>query len=214
MLNIQDLEESSVLAIDLDQDHRFFSMTVLAETGKTLRLTANNTDLSPVGITIGALNITSNFMNGDHILCVGELEGIGWHDGRLILKGDFGDISIKATKVDIEQVLPYAVESENAPGGHDSDLPNLRKLLTVHDCIEVRGRGLMLVGLTEDDEAVLKPQQPFTLVTADGIHHSAIAIGIEHFNMQRSEVVQTGVLINKDLANVGWLHNSEIWVDS
>lgn len=213
MLSIQNLAETYLLAIHLDQDHRSFSIEALDTTGRTLRLTGSNSDLSPIDVTIGGLHVRSNFRNGDNIACMGELAAIGWHQDRLIIEGDFGDISLKATNIDVEQVLPYSAEGEDSRGKHGSALPHMRKLLTVHDCIEVRNRGLMLVGLAEDDNAVLSPKQTFTLVTKDGAHHSATAIGVEHFNMQRSEVVQTGVLVAKDLANVGWLHDAEIWVD-
>lgn len=212
MISLQNLEESDVLTIYLEQDYRHFIMEVLTPTGKKFKLQASNKDGSPMEVAIGNLRVVSNFYGRDNVRSLGELESIGRDDDRLVLEGDCGDISLNATKIDIEQVLPFSTESEHDSSKHSGDLPNMRKLLTVHDCIEVRGRGQMLVGLAEGEEPVINKQQNFTLVTKDGALHPATAIRVEYFKMYRSDVLQIGILVGKQLANVGWLIDSEIWV--
>ena len=165
-------------------------------------------------VRIGELNIVSNRVSSDLVPSLGELESIGWHQDLLILEGDFGDISVGATKIDIERVLPFSAKNKHASSKHAHDLSNMRKLLTVHDCIEIRGRGMMLVGLAEDAGADLQGQETFTLITKSGDMYPATAIAVEQFNMHRSHVVQIGILVGEQLAHLDWLIDSEVWIDS
>lgn len=212
MISFQNLEESDVLTIYLEQDYRLFIIEVLTPTGKKFKLQASNEDGSPMEVAIGRLRVVSNFYSRDNVRSLGELESIGRDEDRLVLEGDFGDISLNATKIDIEQVLPFSPENEHGSSEHSRNLPNMRKLLTVHDCIEVRGRGQMLVGLAEGEGPVIHKQQNFTLVTKGGALHSATAIRVEYFKMYRSDVLQIGILVGEQLANVGWLIDSDIWI--
>jgi hypothetical protein len=96
-IDIQELEETGILSITLDQAHRYFEMVVCTYEGTKYRLSAWNEDLSPLGITFGALHVRDSRV-------LGELEGVSLVDDVLTLEGDFGDIAIKAAKVSVEKL--------------------------------------------------------------------------------------------------------------
>lgn len=96
-MDIQELEETCILSITLDQAHRYFEMVVCTYEGAKLRLSAFNADLAPLDITFGALHVRDSSV-------LGELEGVSLTDDVLILEGDFGDIAIKAAKVSIDKL--------------------------------------------------------------------------------------------------------------
>ena len=96
-MNIQALEESTILSISIDQAHRFFEMTVSLQDGICCKLNAWNDDGEKLAIRLGALNL-------DRRADLGELESISFLDNVLILEGDFGDIEIEATNVVVEKL--------------------------------------------------------------------------------------------------------------
>lgn len=103
-MDVRELEETDVLSISLDQAHLYFEMVVLTFDGIKCRLSACNADGSPIELTVGALQFGANLTNTRDLSILGELEGISAVDGVLILEGDFGDITISANKISVEQL--------------------------------------------------------------------------------------------------------------
>lgn len=100
----EQLAGTNVLSISIDQAHRFFEMLVVTTEGTRFRLTAWNLDAMPLSLALGALHIRSTLTNAENLPILGELEGIGVVDEALVLEGDFGDISIRATNVSVELI--------------------------------------------------------------------------------------------------------------
>lgn len=96
-MDIQELDETDILSITLDQAHRYFEMVVCTHEGTKYKLSAWNADLAPLDITFGALHVRAAGL-------LGELEGVNLVDDVLTLEGGFGDIAIKAAKVSVEKV--------------------------------------------------------------------------------------------------------------
>lgn len=96
-MDIQKLEESTVLSITLDQAHRYFEMVVCMDDGTKYRLSAWNADGASLDITVGALHVRNAG-------ALGELESASFVGDVLTLEGDFGDIAIRAARALVEEL--------------------------------------------------------------------------------------------------------------
>lgn len=103
LMKIEDLSETNVLSFFLEQRHTFFEMVVIAFCGAHYKVLAWNDDGSPIKIKIGQLNIVGNFTASENIPSLGELESVGIIEGGVILEGDFGDVTIHATNIEVKQ---------------------------------------------------------------------------------------------------------------
>ena len=97
-MDVQALEESSVLSISVDQAHLYFEMVVSLDDETKYKLMAWNADGSELTIRIGALHVQNSS-------ALGELEGINIVEDVLFLEGDFGDMTINATTISIEKQM-------------------------------------------------------------------------------------------------------------
>ncbi|WP_338525155.1 hypothetical protein NUH87_05830 [Pseudomonas batumici] len=107
-MDVQELEESSVLSITVDQAHRYFEMVVSLDDGTKYKLMAWNADGSELTIRLGALHVQNSGV-------LGELEGINIVEHVLFLEGDFGDIAIKATTILVEKLVQEAALDQFQP---------------------------------------------------------------------------------------------------
>ena len=96
-MNIQELEEGSVLSITVDQAHRYFEMVVSRDDKTKYKLMAWNADGTGLTIRLGALHVQNSSV-------LGELEGINIVENVLFIEGDFGDMVIEATTVLVEKL--------------------------------------------------------------------------------------------------------------
>ena len=90
----------------------------------------------------------------------------------------------------------------------------MRKLLAVHDSFDVPGRGRIIVGRTEDNDAQLLVGQSFLLVLSNGERHNLRALGVEQFTRCFSDATQLGILVGEQLDTSAPLSDSEIWVEA
>lgn len=97
-MDVQALEQSNVLSITVDQAHRYFEMVVSLDDEKKYKLMAWNVDGTELIIRLGALHIQDSRI-------LGELEGISIVENVLFIEGDFGDMSIHATTVLVEEMM-------------------------------------------------------------------------------------------------------------
>lgn len=97
VMNVHELEGSSVLSITVDQAHRYFEMVARLDDGSRNKLMAWNADGAKLTIRLGALNVQNSCE-------LGELEGISIANNVISLEGDFGDITITATSILIEKL--------------------------------------------------------------------------------------------------------------
>lgn len=96
-MDVQELEESNILSVSLDQAHHIFEMIVSLLDDTRCRLIAWNDDGTKLTVRFGALNLC-------HRTELGELEGISFVNNVLSLEGDFGDIEIEAKNVAVERL--------------------------------------------------------------------------------------------------------------
>jgi len=104
-MDLHELEESSVLSISLDQAHLYFEMVVHKDGENRFALSAWNQGAMRLEITFGEVHMRGNLTDHENIGILGELEGIGYADGVLVLEGDFGDITIKADTVSVKKLV-------------------------------------------------------------------------------------------------------------
>ena len=103
-MRIEDLAETDVLSFFLEQRHAFFEMEVIAFGGARYAVLARNSDGSPIEVKFGQLNFFGNFTTAENIPSLGELESVGVIDGGVILEGDFGDVTIHASDIEVKNV--------------------------------------------------------------------------------------------------------------
>ncbi|AKS09820.1 hypothetical protein [Pseudomonas trivialis] len=96
-MNVQELKQSNILSISLDQAHRVFEMIVSLPDDTRCKLMAWNDDGIELTVRIGALNL-------HYRADLGELEGISVVNNVLVMEGDFGDMEIEAANVVVEKL--------------------------------------------------------------------------------------------------------------
>ena len=90
----------------------------------------------------------------------------------------------------------------------------MRKFLAVHDSFDVPGRGLVIVGRGEDQDAQLAAGQAFVLILSNGERHNLSALGVEQFTRCFSDAAQFGILVGEQLSTSASLSCAEIWVEA
>ncbi len=103
-MNLDDLEESEVLSIALDQQHLCFEMVVRAEDGIRYKLSVWNSDGVALDVTFGALNLSGQHTDSSNRYTFGELESVSIVENVLTLEGDFGDLAIRNATTSIKQL--------------------------------------------------------------------------------------------------------------
>jgi hypothetical protein len=88
----------------------------------------------------------------------------------------------------------------------------MRKLLDIGYAIEIPGKGAVLVGRTEQTDAVLRDGDLFDLVLTTGERRTLTALGVEPFTKCFTEATTLGILVGDQLDTLDAVDGSELWI--
>jgi len=100
-MKIEDLAETDVLSLYLDQRHAFLELAVVGSGGARFKVLARNHDGSSIGVEFGQVHFRGNFSTAENLPSLGELESVAVTDNGVILEGDFGDITVRADCIEV-----------------------------------------------------------------------------------------------------------------
>jgi len=103
-MRLEELEESYLLELNHDDGGKFIELVCITPQKVKIKISAWNTNLTPIVVEYMGLNLKSNFTTDDNIHCLGEIESINASDSGFISEGDFGCIKVTAGNVSIESI--------------------------------------------------------------------------------------------------------------
>ncbi|QNK01351.1 hypothetical protein [Dyella telluris] len=89
----------------------------------------------------------------------------------------------------------------------------MQKLLDIGYAIEIPGQGAVLVGRTEQTDAVLCKGDVFDLILTTGERRTLTALGVSPFTKCFTEATTLGVLVGDQLDTLDAVDGSELWIN-
>lgn len=103
-MRLEELEESYLLELNHDDASKFIELVCITPQKAKKKISAWNTNLTPIVVEYMGLSFKSNFTTNENIHCLGEIESINSSNSGFILEGDFGCIKVTADNVSIEPI--------------------------------------------------------------------------------------------------------------
>ena len=89
----------------------------------------------------------------------------------------------------------------------------MHKLLDIGYAIDIPGRGAVLVGRTEQADAVLRDGDLFDLVLTTGERRTLTVLGVEPFTRCFTDATTLGILIGDQLDTLDAVDGAELWIE-
>ncbi|HTD03658.1 hypothetical protein [Undibacterium sp.] len=104
LVQISDLEEGYLLSVDWYQSKIYAAFEVLASDGNKYRIDAMAADDSIVEIQFSPMSLKAGLSTPDGFPCLGEIESVGHFSQGILLEGDFGAITVTASRIELESI--------------------------------------------------------------------------------------------------------------
>ncbi|MGF1689704.1 hypothetical protein [Photobacterium kagoshimensis] len=102
---LEKLLDSDLLELTQEYNNLYIEMLFLTENGERVKLYASNRNSLPLDIKFQVLSLSAKKTTLHELPTLGEVEGISWKDGVLLVEGDFGVIRVDTDRVTLESGL-------------------------------------------------------------------------------------------------------------